>query len=98
MPLDKEENYDKITLLNALMEQSAAVGCQREGMVRALSRDRSGPGGPGRLIPVIADDNEGSPSGDHQGGTVEDLLSPLNRVLDGTWFRGVFVGKGRRRK
>ena len=40
MPLDKEENYDKITLLNALMEQSAAVGCQREGMVRALSRDR----------------------------------------------------------
>ena len=41
MPLDKEENYDKITLLNALMEQSAAVGCQREGMVRALSQDRS---------------------------------------------------------
>ena len=80
MPLDKERNYDKITLLNALMEQSAAVGCQR------------------RLIPVTADDNEGSPSGDHQGGTVEDLLSPLNRVLDGTWFRGVFVGKGRRRK
>ena len=40
MPLDKGENYDKITLLNALMEQSAAVGCQREGMVRALSRDR----------------------------------------------------------
>ena len=40
MPLDKEENYDKITLLNALMEQSAAVGCQREGMVRALGRDR----------------------------------------------------------
>ena len=104
MPLDKEENYDKITLLNALMEQSAAVGCQREGMVRALSRDRSaGHSGAARedrdgASTVTADDNEGSPSGDHQGGTVEDLLSPLNRVLDGTWFRGVFVGKGRRRK
>ena len=100
MPLDKGENYDKITLLNALMEQSAAVGCQREGMVRALSRDRgAGHSGAARgLIPVTADDNEGSPSGDHQGGTVEDLLSPLNRVPDGTWFRGVFVGKGRRRK
>ena len=65
--LDKRINYDRISLLNAQMEQIAASGPQRGGRVRAPGKRhrplRSGPGRPGRPIPVTWDDNEGSPMG-----------------------------------
>ena len=48
--LDKEKNCDKISLLNALMEQSAGGGSQREGMVEALGHTaaQATPKRPGR--------------------------------------------------
>ena len=66
--LDKRINYDRISLLNAQMEQIAASGPQRGGRVRAPGRRTAQatperPGRPGRPIPVTWDDNEGSPMG-----------------------------------
>ena len=48
--LDKGKNCDKISLLNALMEQSAGGGSQREGMVEALGHTaaQATPERPGR--------------------------------------------------
>ena len=82
-----------------MMELSAAAGFQREGTVKALGR-RCGAGHSEAAresrdgsSPLCRMEMSGSPRGNHQGGTVEVMLSPLNRMQALCPVRGVLFCK-----
>ena len=97
--LDKRINYDRISLLNAQMEQIAASGPQRGGRVRAPGRRTAQatperPGTTGTAHPRYLGCQRGIPHGDHQGGTVEEILSPLSRLpASGTGSGALFSAR-----